>query len=241
MTGVTAGPRRRRRWPWVVGAVSIVAAGGLFLFGLELTLRDLDTYTADLTRGHGDFPAFDSAKHSTSYQSDGYHLAITQPGAYAPAGIKSTKAHTAVAVEIEATAHVVPPGAAFGPFCWEDPSHGYGLLIDGSGVPQLVQIMVESSGEIPPSSELIVLATGSPSSATPGQSHRLMLTCDTTGRSPTQLKGYVDNVKVIEASATTSVSEFGYTGIAGRTGDATPAEWSVATFWQKGPAAMPTG
>jgi len=215
---------------------------GLLLVGLEQMTRDLDTYTADLTRGHGgDFPASAMPGFATTYQSDGYHLLITEPGTFAPTGVKSATSHTALAVEIAVTPLAVPSGAAFGPFCWEDPTHGYGLLIDGSGSPQLVQLMNPSAAEIPAPADLEVLATGRPTSATPGHSHRLMLTCSTTGLPAVRLRGYVDDTKVLETSAASPASEFRYTGIAGRTGDAAPAEWSVTRFWRKGPADMPTG
>jgi len=240
---VLAGPERN--WSWVVGAlVAALALLPLLLWALywagrsqtvNVTLPDVtpqtgplavEPYWADLTSGHGDFPTSDSAVFATSYGSDGYHLVIKEPGTFAPATIRSVKAPDVVSVEIAATAVVVPTGAAFGPYCGGDPNAGYSLLIDGSGSPQLVW-MGNS-----------VLATGPPTAATPGQFHRLRLTCSETGDSnspETKLEGYVDGAKVIETTDTTAtVSGVPFTGtvtgIAGRTADGAPAEWVVAEF-----------
>ena len=175
--------------------------------------------TAELTRGHADFPTSDSAEYATSYGSDGYHLVIKEPDTFAPATIMSAEIPSVVSVEIDATAVLLPPGAAFGPFCGDDATSGYSLLIDGSGTPQLVEMGTS------------VLATGPPTAATPGQRHRIGLTCSETGdpNSPeTKLEGYVDGTKVIEATAT--VSGLRFTGIAGQTGDGAPAEWVVTEF-----------
>jgi len=222
---------RRRLWPWLVGALLISGAAlvaGLVLIGILTQSKPVrvEPYKADLTRGVGEFPTSDSAEYVTSYQSDGYHMVIREPGvAWAPSAITSAKTPEVVSVEIVATPLRVPSGAAFGPFCGADPTSGYGLLIDESGIPHLESYPISED-----------LGTGPPIPTTPGHSHRLKLTCEY--RSPdiqdlggVDLEGYIDGTRVVMGrTGPVGADRFPVTGIVGQTGSVAPAEWSVSEF-----------
>jgi len=230
---------RRRIWPWLVG---LLLLGGVLVavpvVMSVLAKRDV-RYTADLTRGHGDFARLDSPGFASTYQPDGYHLVITEPATFAWAGVRSNTKPGDVSVEIAATALQVPPGAAFGPFCGDN-ARGYALLFDQSGSPQLVGVGLTGSS----SNYTTPDSVGDATPATPGHSHLLKLTCSEAGTDPdmggllghpgeVQLEGYVDGVLVIEATGCCGNTTFPFTGIAGRTGDGAPAEWSVTTFTRR--------
>ena len=82
-------PVHRRRWFLPVLVLSLLVTIGAALAVIALLGADgsdgpsldlfSDTYTADLTKGRGDFTVFEDATSASSYESDGYHL-VVKPG-----------------------------------------------------------------------------------------------------------------------------------------------------------------
>lgn len=193
-----------------------------------------DTYTADLTKGSGDFVVGDAGTYSTNYQPDGFHLVVKEPETWGPTGVKASLQHSVLSVKIAVTRTDAPPDASVGPFCWQNPTHGYGFVVSGSGAVRLVQV----SGSY---SRVRVLRSKQVEAAKTDAPMRLMITCTRTepvGRAKVRLGGYVDGSRKVVATAK-AVSYFQYTGFAGHTTSAAPAEWSISKFWRRGPADMP--
>ena len=227
---------RRRRWPWIAGIGAVVAVGAIALIGLGLVMNNLDRYHADLTKGHGDFTTYDKATAATSYQSDGYHVLIRDKNAWGLAGIEAPTAHTVLGVEIETRALETPTDSAFGPFCWQDPSHGYGFMIDAAGTRRLVQFDTTQTHPL----RVLARTGGAPLSSQHNQ--RLLLTCEISpslGTGTVTVKGYVDGTKALSAIGELKLSEIRYTGFQGYTIANAPAEWVVSTFWRRGADDIP--
>jgi hypothetical protein len=194
-------------------------------------MRSLDTYEADLTKGHGDFVATDARHSATNYEADGFHLLIRNAETWTPVGLDSPTSHTVLSVEITAAAIQAPAGAAFGPYCREDLDHGYEFVVDAFGNQALLQ------GDSVTGLTTLARTTGA--SLTPGHAERLKITCTITGSGDVKLGGYVNGHRTIAGTATVRVSEFRNTGFAGHTAAAVPAEWRVTKFWRRGPDDMP--
>ncbi len=193
-----------------------------------------DTYTADLTGGQGDFRVGDAGTYATSYASDGLHVLVRKPSTWGPTGVQASLPHSVLSVEIETTTIAAPPDASFGPFCWKDPTHGYGFVVSGTGRAQLVQVRGSYA-------RVKVLKSVRTAPTDAGTAVKLMITCTRTeplGPADVRLGGYVNGTKKVVATAP-AVSEFQYTGFSGRTTTAAPGEWTVAKFWRRGPADMP--
>jgi hypothetical protein len=223
-----ARPRRHaRRSVWIAaGIVLAVVAVLLVGVGLDQALRDLGTYRADLTAGGGDFVAKDIGSGSTRYRGDGYHLLVRDPETWLPSGVKAPSAMRSMSVEVAATTRRSAVRAAFGPFCWRDPTHGYGFVVGSAGDQELV-VVDGSYGR----QDVSVIASAA--GATRGVPARLTLSCSITG-SPlpetVELVGYVGNTRTITATTDVVVSTFRYSGFAGRTDAVAPAEWVVTRF-----------
>jgi hypothetical protein len=140
--------------------------------------------------------------------------------------------HTVLSVRVAVNTGKAPADASFGPFCWHDPTHGYGFVVSGSGEVQLVR--VDGSYDTP---EVLKSGTGTPLAARAS----LMITCvrsEPFGDADVLLGGYVGKTKVLEATAP-PVDDFQYTGFAGHTATTAPAEWVITRFERLGPEDLP--
>jgi hypothetical protein len=226
-TPVRRPPRRARRWVWIAAAVvGAVVAVLLVGVGLDQALRDVGTYRADLTAGRGDFVAKDIGSGSTRYRGDGYHLLVRDPETWLPSGVKAPSAMRSMSVEVAATTRRSAVRAAFGPFCWRDPTHGYGFVVDSAGDQELVVVQGSYRQQ---DVSLIASAAGT----TRGVPARLTLSCSITGSllpETIRLVGYVGDTRTIAATTDVVVSTFRYSGFAGHTDADAPAEWVVSKF-----------
>jgi hypothetical protein len=231
---ITAAVRRRRRkWPWIVGTIGVVMLVVIGMLGLQAAINDLDRYSADLTQGHGDFVTVDNGVSARSYETDGYHVLIRAPETWGVAAVKAPTSHTRLGVQIDMRPVRVPQGAAFGPFCWKDSTHGYGFVVDSAGVRKLVQL------DGPNGSDARVLATSPGAPLATDHATKLMVTCEMGLTGAVNVRGYVDGTKAIEADGQMSLSEVNYTGFAGHTAQAANSEWAVAHFWRLGADDVP--
>jgi hypothetical protein len=128
--------------------------------GLEYALQSQDTYRADLTEGHGDFPATTIGHTSTSYQTDGFHLRIDAAGGFRPAGVKAPKSYEAAEVTANAEEVSSPQGAGFGPWWFYDESNGYGMALAADGIVTITSFLDGNRTDI---------ATGTTARWEPGQ------------------------------------------------------------------------
>jgi hypothetical protein len=205
--------------------------------GLNTALNTLDTYIADLTVGHGDFPATSVGATSTSYHADGLHLSIDAPGWGAPVGAQAPSGHSALTIAIAVTELQVlagtTPGPGIGPWCFDGES--YGFVLHSSGLRELV---TQSSGTSAGDVHVIAQVAGAPWPA--GQRAVLTLQCSSFGGKVT-LRGYVNGTLALERSLASSTPEFhagGFAGV-GPTSSDTPAKWVISKYWRLGPDAMP--
>ena len=206
------------------GSGSSGSSGGVDLFG--------DTYVADLTKGHGDFVAKDVGAYATQYAPDGFLLVISDPGTWGPAGVQSGLSHVVLSATVDVDAGKAPGDSSFGPFCWHDPTHGYGFVVSGSGEAELVRVD-GSYTSLPRLASTTIPAAG--------PRVTLTITCVRTepfGSADVRVGGYVNVRKVLDAT-TTPVDDFQYTGFAGHTTTTAPAEWNITQFKRLGPEDLP--
>jgi hypothetical protein len=229
-------PRRRRAWPWIVGGLGIALVVLVGAIGLYAVLESQDRYHADLTRGHGDFPTIDNGATARSYQADGFHLVVRDRNTWGMSALRAPTQHTVLGVEVETRPVHMPAGSSFGPFCWQDPTRGYGFVIDADGTRELVQL------DGPEGTDAIVLSRVPGTGMSASSSQRLLLTCSISpspSAGAVHVAGYVNGVKAIDANGRMPLSQFEYTGFAGHTATATPGEWVVSNFWRRGAGDIP--
>lgn len=221
---------RRRRW-WIIAGIVLASVIGAGIAGVVLnaTMHTIDTYTADLTKGSGDFRTIDNASSATFYRADGYHMVAKTPG-FVFAGETTDFSHTVIAAKVTVRAVTAPPGAAFGPFVLASQTGGgYWLSVDSAGTATLNQI--DAKGNV-----LALTSAKAPPLST-GTTHTLMLTCVINGT--VHLAGYVDGTQVISGAPATKISSVTATGMLGQAKTSAPAEWAATRFARLGPDNMP--
>ncbi|MGE5287599.1 MAG: hypothetical protein ACM3ML_10425 [Micromonosporaceae bacterium] len=237
-----AGPAprpRRRRWWIIVGIVTACVVGvGVLGVGLDAAMHTLDTYTADLTKGSGDFPTTDNpGLWATMYRADGYYMVAQSPG-FVMSGVTADASHTVVAAKVTVQARMAPLDAAFGPFVLADakgagywPGAGYWLSVDSTGTATLNEI--DAKGDVG------VVASALAPPLDTGTTRTLMLTCSIDPDGTTRLGGYVDGTRVISGAPTVKISSVTVTGMAGHAKTDVPAAWVATRFARLGPDDMP--
>ena len=231
-----AAPRRRRRWPWVVGGLAGVVALALFAVfavGLNQTMDDLDVYTADLAQAPTGFPVGTTATTDRQDTSDGYQMTLAEPDSVLAAGLKSPTSHLVLAIAVDATPFTVPAGSEFGVQCWQDEGSGYGLLLAADGAVRLVSGSVAAG-------DAQTVATGTAAPPQPGTSVKLTLACDVIGSSA-HLAGYVDGRRVAMADVADNLAEINAGGMVLTTADEQPTSWLMTRFERMGVHNMPPG
>ncbi len=230
-------PRRRPRWPWVVGGlvgVLVIALGAAALVSVNRELDDLDVYVADLTTTtHAGLPTSTSARSVREYTADGYREAVLVPNTVEAAGIVSPTAHTVLAIKVDVVPTEVPVAAEFGVQCWQSETRGYGLLVSSDGAARLV------SGSVP-NGDVTTLDTATVDPLRPGVPRTLTLACDVVGDRGI-LAGYVDGTRVLTARPGNALIEINAGGVVVWTGGAAPASWTVTRYERMGVHNMPAG
>lgn len=230
---VKAAPKRRwylRRWfiipaGLVVGVLGLLVAGA----GLEFVLKTADTYQTDLTTGSGDFGAFTFGNTVTSYQSDGFHLRITQPGVFRPAALNTPRPYIAAEVTATVTQVSSPVGGRFGPLCFNDLNNGYWMALAPDG--QVTITYLKDGNKT-------VIGRGQAAAWLPGQTRKLTLRCQLSdGRN--KVSAFVNGVKVAETVHQSAMPSIKATGLAGLlpAGAPGPGEWAVTSFSRTNPLA----
>ncbi len=215
---------RRRRWWIIVGIIAACMVGvGIAGIGLNWALDKTDTYTADLTKGSGDFKTMENADTATFYRSDGYHLVDKTPG-FVTRGVTTDFSHTALAAKVTVRAVTAPPGAAFGPWVIASQTNrvGYWLSVDSAGIATLNEW--DANGDV-----RVVASAKAPPLGT-GTTRTLMLTCMIDLDRSVHLGGYVDGTRVISGAPTVKISSVTVTGMAGYAEASVPAEWAATQF-----------
>lgn len=221
---------RRRRW-WIIAGVVIAGVLGVGIAGVVLNgaMHTIDTYTADLTKGSGDFRAIANASSATFYRADGYHMVAKTPG-FVFAGATTDFSHTAIAAKVIVRAVTAPPGAAFGPFVLASQTGGgYWLSVDSTGTARLNEIDAKGNVWTVTSAKAPPLSTGT--------THTLMLTCVINGT--VHLAGYVDGRPVISGVPAIKISSSTAAGMMGQAKTSAPAQWVATRFARLGPDDMP--
>jgi hypothetical protein len=221
----------KRRWylrlRFVIPAtiLGVLMAGA----GLDIMMKDANTYQADLTTGSGDFRAYTSGNTTTSYQPDGFHLRITQAGGFGSAGVTTPGR----GYEVTATVtRVSSPGrgAGFGPWCFNDQNTGYWMSLTADG--QVTITYLKDGNET-------LIASGQAAAWGPGQTRKLTLVCNVIGEpSPfasgaeDEVSAFVNGVKAAEGKYLSHIPEIKATGFAGVVPEAAdgPGEWIVTSF-----------
>jgi len=229
-------PRRRRRWPWVVGslvAVTALALAAIVVVGVDRELDDLDVYTTDLTTSASGFPTSSSEQSVRSWSSAGYGMEVLVPSAVSAAGLRSPTSHTVLALKVDVVPQDVPVAAEFGVQCWQSETRGYGLLVSSDGAARLVAGSVLTGDVTTLSSATVTpLRTGVP--------RTLILACDVIGADAI-LAGYVDGTRVLTARWPNRLTEITAGGMVVWAGGAAPASWTVTRFERMGVHNMPDG
>jgi hypothetical protein len=230
LVGPAARPRRRRRW--IIAGIVAACLAGAGIIGIGVSGQySIDTYTADLTQGSGDFRIFDNASWATFYRADGYHVVAKTPGFVMPV-LAATGSHTALSVKVTVRAVTAPPGAAFGPLALAKPGGaGYWLSIDPAGTATLAEI--DTNGHV-----WAIADAKAPPLGT-GTTRTLMLTCVIGIDGSVHLGGYVDGKLVISGAPTVKISSVAATGMAGHAKATVPAEWVATWFGRLGSDDMP--
>jgi hypothetical protein len=229
-------PRRRRRWPWIVGAlvaVSAMAVGTLAVVGMNRELDELDVYTQDLVTTQAGFPASASEQEIRSWTGEGYRMQVLSPDAVTAAGLLSPTVHTVLAIQLDVVPQEVPSGAEFGVQCWQSETRGYGLLVSSDGAARLV------AGSVP-SGDVTTLSSTTVPPLRSDVPRTLTLACDVTG-SEAVLAGYVDGTRVLTARTPNNLSEITAGGPVVQTAGEAPASWTVTRFERMGVHNMPAG
>ena len=221
-------PRRRRLWINVGILAACMVGVGIAGVGLNLALDKSDTYTADLTKGSGDFKTGEYANIATFYRADGYHIVAKTPR-LGTTGIITQVSHMALAAKVTVRPVTAPPEAAFGPFVMASPTNyaGYWLSVDSAGTTTLNQFDARGDVSVVASAKAPPLGTGT--------TRTLMLTCSIDLDGTARLGGYVDGTRVISGAPTVKISSVTVTGMAGHAetdvpGQDVPAEWVATQF-----------
>lgn len=228
--------RRRRYLPVLVlvglvlvGCVLAMAAlldgGGSFHRTLDDALLG-ERYSADLTRGRGDFTVVDDGSSASSYAPDGYHL-VARDAVPAWRGVQTNGTHTSLGVRISTRAVTVDGDFAFGPFCFETPQRAYGLLVSSDGRALLVETATSGPGA------LRVVRGRSIEPIDWSRWHDLRIDCSVrplAGRGRVALRGSVDGAVVVRGTSRLRSDVFAYTGFGGVDRAPAPAEWVVRSF-----------
>jgi hypothetical protein len=221
---------RRRRVMWIVVAVlgGLVAFGGLG-YGLDQVLKVADTYQADLTIGHGDFPASTVGNTSTSYHKDGFHLWISRAGGVHPSAVEAPRPYIAAEVTVTATQVSSPAYAAFGPWCFSDESNGYGMDLAADGYVAITRLR---------DGKPTVIGDGQAAAWRPGQTRKLAIVCRLTDTGD-EISAYVNGVKVATATRPPDLREIRATGFTGFVPlrSSGPGEWIITSFSRRNPLA----
>ncbi len=229
-------PRRRLRWPWVVGGLAAVVLllAGVVVVGLDRELDDLDVYVADLTTSaDAGFPTSSSAESVREYGSTGYRMGVFAPNTVAAAGIASPTVHTVLALKVDVVPREVPVAAEFGVQCWQTQTRGYGLLVSSGGETRLVSGSVATH-------DVTTLASTTVDPLRSGVARTLTLACDVIGDDAI-LAGYVDGVRVLSTRAPDDLSEITAGGMVVWSRSAVPASWTVTRYERMGVHNMPEG
>jgi len=229
--------RKRRRWPWVLGGVSVVLlllAATLVVVGLNRELDDLDVYVVDLTATtDAGFPTSSSPESVREYGSTGYRMGVFAPNTVSAAGIRAPTVHTVLAIKIDVVPREVPAAAEFGVQCWQSETLGYGLLVSSGGEARLVSGSVATH-------DVTTLASTTVDPLRVGVPRTLTLACDVIGDVAT-LAGYVDGVRVLSTRAPDDLTEITAGGMVVWSRGAVPASWTVTRYERMGVHNMPDG
>jgi Domain of unknown function (DUF4352) len=227
ISGPVAKPRRRRWWI-ITGIVIASVVGVLGIAGvmLYLAVPATGTYTADLTKGSGDFGTTHEADRALFYAANGYHV-VNKGVIWTMTGVSTNPSRTVAAAQVTVRAVTAPPRAAFGPFVESDTPGSYWLGVDSTGNVTLNEMAVNNE----------VIASGKGPPLTPGTTHTLMLTCVITDGT-VRLGGYVDGKLVISGTPLMDIGRVGATGMVGYT-PVGSAEWVATRFARLGPGDMP--
>jgi len=237
-------PVHRRRWFLPVLALSLLVAVGAILAIVAALGSDgsgggsldpfSDTYTADLTRGKGDFTVFEDATSASSYAADGYHL-VVKPGEVAMRAVQANGSHTALGVRVRVRAIDAPSPSAFGPACWHTQQEAYVFLVSLDGTVALGEMDVRRGT----TSDVLRQRRMAPLDWS--QWHALRIQCSLgagtmIGRHTTAtLRGYIDGRLVVRATSSHRADVLAYTGFMGGNGADRPAEFVVRRFDRLGP------
>jgi hypothetical protein len=232
--------RRRRFLPVLVLAALVLVGCALAMVALidgdgslhrsfDDALLD-ERYSADLTRGRGDFTVVDDGASASSYAADGYHL-VAREATPAWRGVQTNGTHTSLGVEVSVRA-VAPDGDfAFGPFCFASPQRAHGLLVTTDGRALLVETANSGPGA------LRVVRSRPIAELDWSRWHDLRIDCTVralTGSGPVALRGSIDGRVVVRATSGLRSDAFAYTGFGGVNEASAPAEWVVRTFARLG-------
>lgn len=219
--------RRRRRVMWIALATAVAAFVIIGGFGLSDALKTADTYQADLTTGHGDFPAITSGNTATSYQPDGFHLRIGQAGGFRPTGVTTPRSYIAAEVTATVTQLSSPAGAGFGPWCFYDINNGYGMDLASDG-----QVTITYLKQGNPT----VVGEGTAAVWRPGQTRKLTIVCRLTDTGD-RVSAFVNGAKAADIAQPPSLREIKATGFAGflPAPSPGPGEWTVTSFSRVNP------
>lgn len=219
-----------------IAGVAVAAAVGLFGWfprsnllppGLEQRLNRPGTYWADLTTGHGDFPAITTGNTTASYLPDGFHLRFTQAGGFRPAAITIPKSCTAARVTATVTEVSSPTGAGFGPWCFDALSNGYGMALASDGHVTITHL--ENGNPA-------VIGSGHAAAWLPGQTKDLAIVCQ-LGDTGDKVSAFVNGAKVADAASQSPMPAIKATGFAATVPEAAagPGEWAVIVFSRDAP------
>jgi hypothetical protein len=206
----------------------MVIAGGLG-YALSLGMKAADTYQADLTTGHGDFPASTLGNTSTSYHKDGFHLWISRAGGVRPAAVETHRPYIAAEVTVTVTQVSSPGVAAFGPWCFSDQSNGYGMDLAADGYVAITRLK---------DGKPTVIGDGQAAAWRPGQTRKLAIVCRLHDNGD-EISAYVNGVKVATATQPPELREIRATGFTGWVPlkSSGPGEWIITSFSRHNPLA----
>jgi hypothetical protein len=200
------------------------ASGTPVPLALEHGLASPGTYWADLTTGHGDFPALTTGTTTTSYRPDGFHLRSAQAGGFRPVAVSTPTPCIAATVTATVTEVSSPAGAGFGPWCFHDPDNGYGMALARDGHVTITHL---------DNGNPTVIGGGHAPAWLPGQTKQLAIMCQLGGTGD-QISAFVDGAKVAGMTPPTYIPEINATGFAATAPRAAsgPGEWAVTGFLQ---------
>jgi hypothetical protein len=215
----------------IVGAAVAVAVGLTWRasrtpvpLAAEHGLASPGTYWADLTTGHGDFPAVTTGTTTTSYQPDGFHLRSAQADGFRPVTVSTPMPCTTTTVTATVTEVSAPARAGFGPWCFHDPDNGYGMALARDGHVTITHL---------DNGNPTVIGGGHVSAWLRGQTRELALVCQLGGTGD-KVSAFVNGAKVADMTPPTCIPEINATGFAATApkGASGPGEWAVTGFLQ---------